>query len=630
MRNRLLTALLALSMAACGGAIDPAPTTDAGCDDPLCSGGFDDKDDPKSVGTLTGTVVREGLEVEGVTAHLIAADGSIVRTSTDSKGVFSFELAPARYKLVLNDSHGRGGYESFVLFGGGVNDLGRLDLVPLETVPGILDMTGVGFEERLTRQAGDYLFPVFDSTRSFVYTARKLGGNSGYDILKVAIPGGQETTLLTKESLSSSYSVRLELLGDRILSFWTTRDDPDSEYLIDSRVFMDVQTGKELAVESWRRLGGAFVQDGALFILESQSSRTVGDTLFGDVQQYTWALVRVDVASGTRTQGPVLSKIGWANQFGLFEHDSRSLVVLAQHNCGTEYAMDHPAECDSMWSGSQGLAPTLVKVDLATKSDRSLGSATSLGAGSLSADGSTLYVLETGTDVVTYSNTTTVNAVDLATGARTKVLTRVCKTERCFSSVYGTSLKSPVAEELLVQTRVPDVQGQAAATGFARIDLATRTLVELPMTWNIEGVPTDLFQKAADWDGYVTAAWTDDGKVRLQAYTAPAAARYTLVVDVPANLGNAVARKFPMGQEDSFPTMVTGGGREVVQLRDLATGFFQLWTGATGAAMSAMSPSTFLTANHRYPALSTDGKTLYYFTRDPISGYEQLFRVAVP
>ena len=628
MRTRLLTALLALSMAACGGALNPAPTSDAGCNDPLCSGGFDDKDDPKAVGTLTGTAFRDGLAAQGVTAHLIAEDGSIVRTSTDATGVFKFDLSPARYKLVLNDARGRGGYESFVLFGGGVNDLGRLELVPLETVPGILDLQGVGFEERLTRQAGDYLYPVFDSTRSFVYAARKLGGDSGYDILKVAIPGGQETLLAAKVDLSSSYSSRLELVSDRVLAYWATRQDPDSAYLIDSLVFVDVQTGKELAVESWRRHGGHFEVNGSLYVFESQSSRVVGDTLFGDVQQYTWALVRIDPATGARTQGPILGSIGWSNGFGMLEHDSKNAMVLPQHGCGFDYAMQHPADCDASYPGSQGLVPALVKVDLSTLVDRKLCSASSSTKGSFSADGSKFYVLESGADA--NGSTTVLNAVDVATGARSALLTRSCKTERCFTGLYGTSLKSPVAEELLVQTQATDAQGQYTAPGYGRIDLAAKTLAELPMTWTIEGTSQDLYQKTADWSGYCTASWLPDGKVRLQAMTAPAAQRYTLVVDVPASTASAVARRFPMGQEDSFPTMIAGGGREIVQLRDLATGFFQLWGGTEGAALPAMSPSTFLTANHRFAALTADGKTVYYFTRDPISGYEQLFRVSLP
>ncbi|MGC4118334.1 MAG: hypothetical protein QM765_28025 [Myxococcales bacterium] len=516
----------------------------------------------------------------------------------------------------------------FFLFGGGVNDLGKLDLIPLETVPGIIDLQGVGFEERLTRQAGDYLYPVFDSTRTFVYAARKLGGDSGYDILKVSIPGGQETLLKAKEDLASNYTTRLELVSDRVLAFWAVRDDPDSEYRIDSLVFLDVETGRELAVESWRRHGGHFVLGGSLYVLESQSSRGAGDSLFGEMKQYTWALVRIDIATGTRKQGPLLGRVGWASGLGLFEHDSQNLVVLAQHGCSFEFAMQNPAQCDATWTGSQGLSPTLVKIDLSTLADRTLTSAAgTLYGGALSADGSKLYVIEDSTNA-TGNQAKVLSAIDLATGVRSSLVSRNCQTERCFSSVYGTTLKSPVAEELLVETQPP--QGTSGTTGFARIDLATRTLTELPMTWTVEGTSQDLLQKTADWSGYCTASWLPDGRVRLQAMTAPAALRYTLVVDVPASPSSAVARRFPMGQADEFPKMVEMAGHEVVQLRDLATGFFQLWSGDSGALLSAMSPSTFLTANHHHPAMSPDGATLYYFTRDPISGYEQLFRVALP
>ncbi|HEY3447340.1 MAG TPA: hypothetical protein VGK67_13295 [Myxococcales bacterium] len=627
MRNRLLTALLALSMAACGGPLNPAPTSDDGCDDPLCSGGFDDKVDPKAVGTLTGTAVRDGAAAEGVTAHLIAADGSIVRTSTDASGVFEFELAPARYKLVLNDARGRGGYESFVLFGGGVNDLGRLDLIPLETVPGIIDLQGVGFEERLTRQAGDYQSPVYDSTRSFVCVARKLGGDSGFDLLKVAIPGGQETVLAAKVDLSSSYSPKLELISDRVLAYWAYRQDPSQpQYRVDSLVFLDVVTGQELASLPWRKYGHHFVQGGALYLLEAQSSRGVGDTLFGEMFQYTWALVRIDLASGARQQGPLLGRLGWASGFALLQHEAKSLVAIPLHGCTFEYAQQHPNDCDAQFYGTQGIALTLVKVDLAALTDRTLATVSTPAGGAFSGDGSKFLLIENGTN----NDTTTLSSIDTATGARAALLTRTCATERCFSGRWSsTSLRSPVAEELLVETQGAGAQQQRADPGFARIDLATGALTELPMTWTIEGTSQDLFQRTADWSGDCTASWLPDGRVRLQATTPPQAQRYALVVDVSAG-GAAVTRRFPIGEEDNFLTTIAVAGREVVMLRDLATGFMQLWSGGSGAALSAMNPATFLTAHHNYPALTPDGQTLYYFTRDPISGYEQLFRVSLP
>jgi hypothetical protein len=87
-------------------------------------------------------------------------------------------------------------------------------------------------------------------------------------------------------------------------------------------------------------------------------------------------------------------------------------------------------------------------------------------------------------------------------------------------------------------------------------------------------------------------------------------------------------RVYPLGQTDDLPTLMPSpdGQSEWVLLRDGA-GFFQLYQGAAGAQPSTLTQTTFLTAQHASPHFSPDGQSLLYFTRDPISGYVQLFRI---
>ncbi|MBI5545907.1 MAG: hypothetical protein HY901_18615 [Deltaproteobacteria bacterium] len=621
MRNRLLSMLLVFaaagSFAACGGASQQV-TPDAGCDDPLCGGGFHDPE--KIVGTLTGQALRGGAPAEGVVAHLIDSTGQISHARTDALGAFRFELSPAHYRLVLNDSHGQGFYETLVVFGGGLNDLGALELVPLESVSGIVDIHGVGFEERLTRQAGDYLKPVFSLDRSAVYVARKLGGDLGYDVLRVSIPDGAETVLLRNESISSSYTTPMFLVSDQVLALWSGRTDPEQpQYRTDTIVFLDALTGRELRALTWRKFGGSFLSGGSLYTMEAQSSREAGDSLFGTIYQYTWALARVDLATGAVQQGRVLSKVGWANSFPLKLHDAQQVVLVPSRYCETEYAMQHATECDG--AGGQSPARTLVRVDLAAMTDRIVTTVPPESTyGLLSADGSAALVFEFD------PHGTTLTRIDLATGAKTAVARRDCSTERCF---YPGSSRSPVAEETLAQTYRLDAQGLATDPGFARIDLVTGAITELPTEATIEGTSYSLCA-----GGRCSATYAANGLVRVTALIPKPAGddrRDALMIDVPVS-GVPLARRFEVAAADDFPSIVTSadGSREAVVLRDLATGFRQIWTGASSSASSpVLARATFLTANHHDAAISADGDTLYYFTRDPISGYEQLFRVGL-
>jgi hypothetical protein len=52
-------------------------------------------------------------------------------------------------------------------------------------------------------------------------------------------------------------------------------------------------------------------------------------------------------------------------------------------------------------------------------------------------------------------------------------------------------------------------------------------------------------------------------------------------------------------------------------------------TGLAGAAPEAERQVTFLSADHGSMRWSPDGRSLYYFTRDPGRGYLGLFRLDV-
>lgn len=85
---------------------------------------------------------------------------------------------------------------------------------------------------------------------------------------------------------------------------------------------------------------------------------------------------------------------------------------------------------------------------------------------------------------------------------------------------------------------------------------------------------------------------------------------------------------YPLPNEEDYrelalyPTIVHNPNTNAFVVRDTSTGFFQVYLHDT-----ALKQRTFLTADHKHVQFSADGKNLFYFTRDPISGYIQLFRL---
>jgi hypothetical protein len=105
-------------------------------------------------------------------------------------------------------------------------------------------------------------------------------------------------------------------------------------------------------------------------------------------------------------------------------------------------------------------------------------------------------------------------------------------------------------------------------------------------------------------------------------------ARKALIADFTGVSG--ILRTIPLAQTDATPDVFRSpdGSKDVVLVRDTVTGFLQAWIGPKGSDFPAMTAATWLTAQHSSPAFSADGLWLNYFTRDPVSGYVQLFRVA--
>ena len=211
--------------------------------------------------------------------------------------------------------------------------------------------------------------------------------------------------------------------------------------------------------------------------------------------------------------------------------------------------------------------------------------------------------------------------MDVGTGSITSIASLNSQT----GSVYKV-LVSPDNEELLLHSRLYQ-DGTFLSASVSRLDLLAGTWQEVPLNHSVEGEAIDFCQ--TEYSGCDLGYAQDGTSVRIEETFDLPSGRAAVLGQIPET-GSATLRLFSIGEGDyGAPSLVTSpdGSMEVLRLRDLESGFFQLHLGPTGAPVEQMEQQTFITANHSTMAFDEASLYLYYFTRDPISGYTQLFRV---
>lgn len=124
--------------------------------------------------------------------------------------------------------------------------------------------------------------------------------------------------------------------------------------------------------------------------------------------------------------------------------------------------------------------------------------------------------------------------------------------------------------------------------------------------------------------GSGTAAFLDNDSIRVDVKQLAADPART-IIDFDSSGTVQRARASVRGDLIDSPAHTF----EALQAADLQTGFVQLLLAATTTVDAPpFALSTFIRADHQAPAFSLDGHLLYYFCRDPMTGFTQLFRVA--
>lgn len=577
---------------------------------------FTPKDDPQATSVVQGrALLRDDSPVPDIVAHLVGAeDAPVQSTRTDSQGRFVFSAAPVgAHRIVLNDGNGWGALWPVTIYSGGTNDVGDVRLGLLEDLPEILAMRGVGYEERLTRSSGNYVWPVYSSDRSFAVAARKKDGEALYDLVRIDTSSGAETVLVAQEDLASwaptdyyrlpgTSDNRLRLAGDRVLLYDSARYLAPNSPGRPANIAYDLSTGRQLYVSpSQKHAMGGFVTGGALYLLESVE--THGYNVGVMVYQSSYRVVRVDLGTGSASYGETLN-MGEVDGFPVFSHDSRRLVLVPRAGCYT----------------SPGCAPPIQtgfhSVDLATLLDTQMpvrGNGPNEAV--LSSDGAWLYAV-----VNRGASCSSLNRVNLATGAETQLYTSTHNCSNTQGSLTSLAVSADGSKVAALSWAGPGTQSE-----IVLVDTSTSTQLPVSLQHSAQGASFALCAVASSGPR-CRSSFSPSGDLRISEVLKNGSGPKAAIVDLPV-AGPARARLFALGATDDVPVLLASPTRtqEAVLLRD-SNGFRQIFSGAVASDPQPNRALTFLSSQHSNAVYSADGRYFLYFARDPVSGFVQFFR----
>ena len=577
---------------------------------PFYNGGFDDLDEPEGSSVVTGHAhSASGAPAIGVSIFLVFEGRVEAQGATDQTGAFRITAdIVGRSALVVNDGQGFGAFREIILYDGD-NDAGDLFLEPLEQLAAVMDLSGIGFEERVTVERGDYVRPTYNKDVTAMFAARQLGGEDLYEIVRVALPSGEETVIRSDEDLYNN-SRTFALLNDRVLYYRAYRmvydEQSQMEVRADHHVLIDTETGEELwAAPWWWVRAGPFAAGDAVYVYEGTERRFVYSYIFGSVYEYRMRPVRIDVEAGTVENGPHIG--GWWGSISGFVTSDERVAFIPYAECDPE-----DWECDI--GGAQQLQVT----ELDTLESRYVGN---IGGGRLAEHASW-----DGGDLILHGEgypTPTLQRFDVSSGAITEIASFSCTDGGCPNRTWI----SP-GGRILTLLYENDEAGMVHSQGLHWVDGNTGAVEPLLRTHVVDGLVFTL----CDGD-YARCTPTFRGSgVRVSEVfdDDPTDGKDNVAVVDFLSGGDAQARVFEVGEVDwSGPAILDSpdGLTEAVVARDLQTGFLQVSFGQSSGAARDLERKTFITADHYALRFTPDGQRLYYFTRDPISGYQQLFRV---
>lgn len=601
--RRLFLAALAVIITSCG------PTG------PQNPDGFKPRNEEKAVGTLRGRLLAADGNPRGGRLFLLDKKQSVIaKTEVAADGLFKLDTPlVGLLTLVLNDGRGSGVVTEITMYAAGVNDLGDLTSGLLEKTPRILSLTGVGYEERRTQGAGDFSRPLYSADGLWVYTFRKLAGQTKYELLKIELTTGAETVLATALTLDSSSA--LQLLSDKVISY---RALAQGAY---ARFYLDVKNGNQIYEGSSVGFGpsGQWVFGDKLFIVDAVDRKATVSSLFGTQYRYRWNVVKVDLATKAVVKSALLNP-GFHDHFAVMQASADQILFAPTFICHLSSGQT-PAPPPDCPAASDSDALRLSAVELSALTIRPL----------TSFPLSSTFMSPVGPSVssaLTPDGLTLVMAIDHSNTHRLVQVSAMSGLQSPFAAGTGRTVVQarPDSKAVLLRvTTAATVNGmQTTRYGFSELLLGSGAITPVSANVTIDGAS---YGACPSGSYSCTATYRPSGNLRITDYLA-VGSRSALVVDVLPT--GSVGRVFPLAETDGLTELVSSpdGQKDVAVVRD-SGGFLQLHTGASGGQFSAMSQLSFVTAQHSQPRVSNDGLWVHYFTRDPSSGYQQLFRVSL-
>jgi hypothetical protein len=642
---RWMTLRYVLALTVCSGLVACGGTDGGPADgDPSAGGQFDDRDDESDTTTVTGrALTAEEEPAADVTVFVRTESGKSAQTTTGQDGRFELQGAPVgEGTLVFNDGAGRGAVEPLTLQADGTHQAGDVLLEPLPEIPRIVDIPNVGFEERVSTGQGNYYFPVYTTDTSRVFAARKLDGDDTWSVVEIETSTGDEQVLasdLKLDTLDGLYSADseephrevFELVGDRHL-LWRANDELTIYDVHDDEVAYDTE---QLDAHLYHRVPAVTSEAVVLpMIFERDKYETLS-------HRYQMKLYKFDRETEQVVEGPSPGR-EWVDNLSVEGVGDGVVVYTVNRTCRNREG-ELTTFCDA---GDNPYFSRLRALDLGEMTLETL---------ARNEDNNfewRAHVVE-GTSVVyrtKYDDTkrATIRVVrqDLEAGTTSSQTFQGCGD--CSQAENGPGRPMLAVGDNSDQVYVswptrPVVEHEDyteyVGRAFARWDVEAGDRTRLESTVSVDGSTRKLCE-----NGRCEVAVVGGDRLRIRhAFERSDGDWWGVIVDFEGT-SRVDTRLIDLSETDGEPAsfdsapgfrekVVTASGSDVeaVRLRRGETGFFQY---SIRGADDRSDPEgfvrrTFLRAHHDHAAFAPDGGALFYFTRDPISGYRQLFRMRV-
>jgi hypothetical protein len=555
-----------------------------------------------------------GKTAPGTVALLVgSAQEPIATAIADSGGSFRFDgLTPMTATLVLNDLAGHGALLTTTLLGGFETNTGAIALRPLESVAGILDLRSVGYEERVSTDRGDHLQPRYTQGAARVYTMRRLPGQTPVDIVETDSATGAARVLRAQESLGGYLGydeATPALFDDHFYVYVTSRGIAEAGTTGNTWVALDVTSGEEVPFS---------LLSGTGYVRQPTDQGPYMMAPFHLAPGLFAYIARVGgtepfLGDPTAPNAPVLELCGLAlpaatrNCVRIAEHPARiatagSVVTLAMQSSAyqIDLASEHALRVLAVPAGTTvaDLYTSPAGLLLALNGYRG-------GRGDLQP-----------TSILVKGDLGATNLLQVAEAPAGMSFQSVVASPD-FARALVTLGGSGYTVNLAAPEPLAPVPTSAMVSGRS---VAVKRYCSYDLVPGAQALPGELVSGGQCFaaDGRLLAV-LDPSAADCQALLGEGCPSYREIL-VALDPASGATSLLPLGGSATS----SDGTRYAEIVRDSATTYLQVFL-ATGAA--TLDQATFLSAEHHDLAWSADGKVLFYFTRDPESGFEGLFRL---